>query len=104
MGLTANAVFNVILSSPLSGVLGEKAVGTGIIIANQSAANPFDPTQQSVNPINWQAVVPVSITEGNTAPDQQNVPIYVASLTTGQTYVATSTININSIDTGPSAA
>ncbi len=98
LNLTANAVFNVILSAPSAGVLGQKPVGTGIIIANQNAANPFDPTQLSVNPLTWQTVVPVSITQGNTAPDQQNVPIFVAALNTGQPYVATSTININNID------
>ncbi len=73
-------------------------MGTGIIVANQNAADPFDPTQMSVAPISWQTVVPVSITQGNATPDQQNVPIFVASLTTGLPYVTTSTININSID------
>ena len=105
LNLTANATFTVTLSGPSAGVLGQKIVGTGIIVANQNAANPFDPTALSGQAINWQTVVPVSITQGNTIPAQQNVAIDVASLPTpgpppvgSIPFVATSTIAINTID------
>ncbi len=105
LNMTANVPFTVTLSSPSAGALGQKPVGMGIIIANQSAINPFDPTALSVQPINWQSVVPVSITQGTPVAAQQNVPIFVASLPNGGPppkpsvpYVATSTINISGID------
>ena len=60
--LTSNLTFTVSISSPSTGVLGQKPVGTGIVVANTT----FDTTRLSATPINWQAVVPQNIVQGNT--------------------------------------
>jgi subtilisin-like proprotein convertase family protein len=94
LNLSSNATFTVTLSSPSAGVLGQKIVGTGTILNN----NTFDQTELSSNSLNWQNVVPKAVAAGSAASSQQNVAIDAASVTSGLPSVTTSTINISGID------
>ncbi len=86
--------------------MGQKTTGTAIFVAPTT----FDTTRLSATPINWQSVVPQTITQGNATTAQQNIPINAATLPIpaqgkpSVPYVATSTINISGISASRSCA